>query len=391
MIVTDLLKKRLQRSSQHFQVALQVMTFKPHHLKRIMETGFAMYRGGEKANNPLFLHLEPTGVCNLKCTMCPRTESITRNLQHMDLATFKKICDQIDPIYIAFVGFGEPLANPETLDMVRYSVGKGIISRISSNATLLTEKRSRDILDSGLHQIWFSIDSPTPENFEKIRVGAKFGKTMEGIREFMRLRAELKSKILVTINFTITRENVHEIADMVRYCKNELNIMPTFARGYGYDITAQQNRALQAAPEVIAALDQGLAAARDAGWEPVELNLKTILFDLKDPIDGKGPCYFPYYTTAVSWDGKVTPCCLFYDYQMNLGNVKRDPFSQVWNGKAYQNFRIKLKKKRCDINICNTCPLNDISLHNIMHTISKVPLAGLLSKEKYAFIDRGEK
>ena len=84
-MISNLLKNKLQDSSQHFQVALQVLDLHPKNLKRIFETGYAMYRGTENAKNPLFLHIEPTGVCNLKCTMCPRTESITRDLRHMKL------------------------------------------------------------------------------------------------------------------------------------------------------------------------------------------------------------------------------------------------------------------------------------------------------------------
>ena len=61
------------------------------------------------------------------------------------------------------------------------------------------------------------------------------------------------------------------------------------------------------------------------------------------PKDGKGPCYFPYYTVAVSWDGKVSPCCLYYDYQIDLGSLDEKTFNEIWNGEAYKNFRIMLK------------------------------------------------
>jgi radical SAM protein with 4Fe4S-binding SPASM domain len=386
--ISEFIKNKLQDSSQHFQVALQVIDLNPRKMKRIIETGFSMYRGTERAKNPLFLHIEPTGACNLKCTMCPRTESITRELRHMKFEVFKKICDNIDPIFIAFVGFGEPLVNPRTLDMVTYSVKKGITSRISSNATMLNSTLSHRIIKTGLHQVWFSVDSPTAENFEQIRVGAQFDKTIAGIKEFDEIRQKEKSKLVITVNFTIIKENAHEISKMVKFCHEHLHILPTFARGYGYDIEAQQNRALKNTPEIQSYLQEGVHLAAEYNMHQVARNLQTISNDLKNPLDGRGPCYFPYYVVAVSWDGKASPCCLFYDYQMNLGNVAEKPFQEVWNGRAYQRFRMKLKTHRCDIKICNTCPLNDISLHNIMHKITKIPGAGLLTKEKYNYIDR---
>src|SRR3990167_5636562 len=378
-----LLIKKLQESSQHFQVALQVLKLSPRNVKRMFETGFAMYRGTKRAKNPLFLHIEPTGVCNLKCTMCPRTESITRDLRHMKFEFFKKICGGIDPIFVAFV---EPFLNPQILEMVRYCKKRKITARISSNATMLNSKLSREIIKTGLDQIWFSIDSPTPENFEKIRVRAKFQKTIEGIQEFKKITEQEKSKIVITINFTITQDNIHEVPLMVQFCHEKLKIIPTFARGYGYDIEQQQSRILKNSPLIQEILSQAIGLAAQYKMTEVVRNLTTISEDLKNSLDGKGPCYFPYYVVAVSWDGRVNPCCLYYDYQMKLGNLQEKSFEEVWNGKGYQTFRVKLKTNRCDLNICNTCPLNDVSLHNIMHKIQKFPGAKLLTKERYSYL-----
>lgn len=385
---SELIKSRLQQSSVHFQVALQVLDLTPRNIRRIIETGYWMYRGGKTAKMPLFLHIEPTGVCNLKCTMCPRTESITRELRHMSFENFKTILDSVDPIFVAFVGFGEPLLNPCTLDMVRYAVKQGINTRITSNATMLNTRLSQRILDSGLHQIWFSVDSPTPENFERIRVGAKFESTMAGIKEFMQIRADNKSTIKVTVNFTITKENAHEVPQMVKFCHGNLKLLVTFANSYGYDIKEQHARRITAS-EAETYIEEGRKTAAQLGLVEVEHNLATILGDVRNPLKGtKRPCYFPYYVTAVSWDGKVNPCCLFYDYQMNLGNFENKSFDEIWNGKAYQGFRIHLKSHRNEINICRTCPLHDVSLHNIMSSIYKLPGAKFLTYEKYERIDR---
>lgn len=386
--ISSFIKNKLQKSSQHFQVALQVIDLSPRKIKRILETGYAMYRGGKEARNPLFLHIEPTGACNLKCQMCPRTESITREMRHMSYDLFTKILDSVNPIIVALVGFGEPMVNPQTLDMVRYAVKKGVTTRISSNATLLNKKKSREIIQAGLHQIWFSIDSPDQVNFAAIRVGAQLDQVVQGIKEFIDISKELKSKIVVTINFTIFKENVHEIARMIKFCHEHLGVIPTFARGYGYDIDVQKNRALQNTGQIQQYLQDGIDEAQKNQMDQVVGNLETIKEDLLNSLDGKGPCYFPYYVVAVSWDGKVTPCCLFYDYQMKLGDFNKKSFDEIWNGKAYQSFRMKLKTNRQDINICNTCNLNDISLHNIMHQISAVPGLNKLTKERYELINR---
>jgi len=388
---SSFLKNKIQNSSQHFQVALQVLDPSPRKLARMIRTGWAMYQGRRTAPKPLFLHVEATGACNLRCSLCPRTTSITRDLRHMQLENFKRACDEVSPIFLAFVGFGEPLLNPHILDMVRYSVEKNITTRISTNATLLTPRLSRDLMATGIHQIWFSIDSPVKENFESIRVGADFDKTIAGIKEFVAIHREQKSKMAMTVTCTLTCDNIREVASMIRFCHEELRIFPSFARSYGYDIESQQSRTLKNTPEILSALDEGIALTRTFKLPAVENNLKTIKADLGHSLDGQGPCYFPYYAVAVSWNGEMTPCCLYYDYQMDLGNVFQQPFEQIWNGEAYQRFRIDLKTRRNEFKICNTCPLNDVSLHNLMAKISQVLGLGLLTKEKFELIQRPEK
>lgn len=388
MKIPKFLKDKLQASSQHFQVALQALDLKPGHFVRLWRSGRALYRGRPCAEKPLFLHIEPTGLCNLSCVMCPRGESMKRQMGHMPYDLFQRVCREVDPVFIAFVGFGEPLLHPDIVDMVRSCVKDGRVTRISTNAMLLNENLSRDLIQEGLHQIWFSIDSPHKENLEKIRVGADFDRIVNNIKEFMRIRDEEKSSIAVTLNFTLIEDNVGEIADMVRFAHDQLRVKPTFARGYGYDIQTQQDRTIKNTPEVVFSLEKAIVAAEEYELKDVVMNLQTILFDIQHPLDGKGPCYFPYYVTAVSWDGKITPCCLFYDYQMDIGNVQDGPFETRWNGEAYQEFRTKIKDHRMQMPICNTCPLNDVSLHNIMHRISKIPGMRWLSQRDYPLIKR---
>ena len=50
---------------------------------------------------------------------------------------------------------------------------------INSNATLLSEERSRKMLGTGLTRLRFSLDAATKETFEKIRIGAKYDSVMK--------------------------------------------------------------------------------------------------------------------------------------------------------------------------------------------------------------------
>ncbi|MEW5894767.1 MAG: radical SAM protein [Candidatus Omnitrophota bacterium] len=353
----------------------------------MFQSGWALYRGTAEAPKPLFLHLEPTGACNLQCVMCPRAKSITRQLGHMPFELFERICLEVDPVFVAFVGFGEPLLHPEIVDMVKWCVRHKKITRISTNATVLDSSLSRRLIEAGLHQIWFSFDSPDKENFEKIRKGADFEKVISNISDFMTIRKKLGSRMAVTMNFTLIRENMHELPRMLQFAYEKMHIKPTFARSYGYDIQAQQDRTVHDETEISGYIKEALGMAASMGLGDVKHNLETILNDIAHPLK-EGPCYFPYYVVAVSCDGKISPCCLFYDYQMDVGDLNRCSFDEIWNGRQYKKFRKELRFRRNAMRICGTCPLNDISLHNMMHQIQRIPGIKLLTKERYAFLQR---
>jgi len=389
MAIFQYFQDKLKRSSQHFQVALQGMRLRPWHLLRLWGCGWALYRGGPRAAKPVFLHLEPTGACNLKCVMCPRGEAMSRSMSgHMRLDLFQKICREVDPVFIAFVGFGEPLMHPQIDEMVRLCVRQGRNTRISTNAMRLDEAMSRALIAAGLHQIWFSLDSPHKECLESIRRGADFDRIVRNIRTFLRIRNQQGARVNATVNFTLIGGNIADAADMVDFSCKHLGIKPTFARGYGYDLTTHQDQTIRYSPEVTEHLRRAEDAARRYGWDDVARNLETIRADVSNPLDGRGPCYFPYYVTAVSWDGQITPCCLFYDYQMEIGNLAQGHFEEFWNGPVYQRFRREIEAHRTRLPICGTCPLSDVSLHNLMARFARIPGMKYFSRRVYWKIER---
>src|SRR5580692_7469018 len=69
--------------------------------KSIVEKSFKgdVYQELEKLrpSKPTVYQLETTNVCNMTCVMCPRTEKMQRKLGYMDVNTFRKIVEQLEP------------------------------------------------------------------------------------------------------------------------------------------------------------------------------------------------------------------------------------------------------------------------------------------------------
>ena len=103
--------------------------------------------------------------------MIPEANSKYIDDTHMDWETYKKIileaekygCPSLNP-----QGTNEPLLVPNFEDYIKFASQHGFIDiMMNSNATLLTEERSRKLLDSGITRISFSLDAYSKETFEK--------------------------------------------------------------------------------------------------------------------------------------------------------------------------------------------------------------------------------
>jgi len=138
---------------------------------------------------PLYLNIEPTNACNLKCHTC--SIDGTRKRGFMDLDLFRKIVDQAPKAGVyevaLFLG-GEPLLHKDLPYMVKYVVSKGLDARIYTNACMLTREKSEALLDAGLSFLGISFDGDNKEDYEKMRVGANYEKVLENVLTFLRLK-----------------------------------------------------------------------------------------------------------------------------------------------------------------------------------------------------------
>ena len=154
---------------------------KAEHLYRLAKI-FMAYRQ-KKVNGvplPIRLWIEPTPYCNLKCPMCPQSDpkinEVTKGKTHMDFELYKKIIDEAaGHVYdINLAHRGESTFHKGLPEMIQYASEKGIKTRLHTNATILNEKMSKAILESGLDLLSFSFDGFKKEPYEKIRIGSNF-------------------------------------------------------------------------------------------------------------------------------------------------------------------------------------------------------------------------
>jgi len=274
---------------------------------------------------PIRLWIEPTSVCNLACVMCPNKDLPSEQKGFMDFGLFRKIVDEAkDFIFdVHLLHRGESLAHPDFFRMVRYAHEAGLVTRFHTNGTLLTEDKSRRLLQSGLDQFAFSFDGFDAESYEKIRVNASFENTVGNIVRFLELKQKMKAKKPVTflelIHFPDVFQNTDQ--DARRAFLDRFKGLPLDR----VHIKELHNWA-------------GDTKAEERAKKPY------------------GPCTFLWHALVIFWDGSVLPCTQDFFGAYTLGNVRDTSLREIWNNEKMIALRAKLIARDIDdLETCSKC------------------------------------
>lgn len=185
--------------------------------------------------SPAVVTVETTTRCNLNCSFCHRAGH-PQPPRDMSCELFRKLVEEpdcrIDTINL--FGMGEPLLDPWLMERLALCRRLGIKTHVATNATLLDETASRELLTAGLDAITFSVDSVRPDVYEQLRVGATYSRTVRNILYFLeRCRAARRRPVVLVQMLRTNRTEKESNAlkrfwlsrgvDDVRLCRNELH------------------------------------------------------------------------------------------------------------------------------------------------------------------------
>jgi radical SAM protein with 4Fe4S-binding SPASM domain len=289
---------------------------------------------------PVSISFEPTTSCNLRCPECPSgLRAFTRPTGMLQNDFFHQTIDQLytELLYLVFYFQGEPDLNPAFLDMVAYASAKGIYTATSTNAHYLNDHNARRTIESGLDRLIISIDGTTQDVYEQYRVGGRLEKVLEGARNIVRWKKELKSKTpFVFFQFLVVRPNEHQLDD-IRRLAAEIGVdQVRFKTAQVYDYQNDPNGLIPANTKY-----SRYRRLPNGDWTP------------KHSLDNH--CWRLWHATVITWDGLVVPCCFDKDAQHPLGDLKGRPFKEVWRDDQYVRFRRQVLQSRKNIDICANC------------------------------------
>lgn len=271
---------------------------------------------------PIHLDIESTAACNLKCPMCFQSFNPPKP-GFMEMQLFKKLIDEgaekgLCSIKLNFRG--EPLLHPKIADMVKYAKDNGIIEvMFNTNATLLTEEKSRQLIIAGLDKIICSVDGYTKEFYESIRRGATFEKTLENIKRIQKIKREMGTdKPVLRTQMVILKS----IKNPDEFIKNYVDFWGKIA--------------------------DHVAVEDEIEWDYSKIKGNVVYEPFR--------CPQPWQRLFVRWDGVITLCCGDLYEDMPLGNAYDTTIEEVWKSSRMENIRRLLKNGESHkIPICKVC------------------------------------
>jgi MoaA/NifB/PqqE/SkfB family radical SAM enzyme len=246
--------------------------------------------GRDRAPTLLSANLEVTSRCNLRCTFCPTGNgSLRRPARHMEPDLFRRALEGAARLEFALLfQWGEPLLHPAFFDLARAARARGTRTLVTTNGTLLDDRRVRALLDAGIDRVTVSVDGDE-ETHRRVR-GIPLSATRDAVRRLVAARDASGAPTAVDVSMVV-------------------------------------------APET-----ERAAQAFRAAWRGLVDRVQAI------PLLVRGVrrtrCREPWRGgLVVLADGRVTVCCVDHDGDLAVGDARTQTLAEIWNGEPMRRLR----------------------------------------------------
>ena len=149
-----------------------------------------------------------TQRCNLKCVHCyAHAVEPSKHKDPISTDQAKTIIDdlaQFGAPVMLFSG-GEPLVREDLVELAKYATSKGMRAVISTNGTLITKAKARELKEVGLSYVGISLDGSEAVHDQFRAVSGAYKLALKGVEN---CQAE---GLKVGLRFTISKRNAQEV------------------------------------------------------------------------------------------------------------------------------------------------------------------------------------
>ncbi len=337
------------------------------------------------------VYIEPTVACNLDCITCFRNAweqpigRMTEETFEQIFAGLKAMAPAIPSVY--FGGIGEPLFHQKTVEWIRHIKQElGVKVELITNGTILTEKKSRELIDAGLDVLWVSLDGATPDSFADVRMGAELPTIIENLKRLFKMRKGGHfPQPEIGVAFVAMKRNINDLPKLIK-------LGHTFGAKY-YSVSnvqpptadMQEDRLYLRTMRNIAYLPSPMLPKlslpkMDFNEETQAALIETFNSGCNISFAGNNwggandVCNFVESgTMSIAWTGDVSPCWPLMHTHVSylhgkprlskkhvIGNVRDSSLSEIWADPGYTAYRERLHNfVFAPCTFCGGCELSE--------------------------------
>lgn len=297
------------------------------------------------------IQLEPTSRCNLNCITCVRSSHpdqwLERDLSPSLFAGLRTVLHRTDTLHLQ--GWGEPLLLDHLGEYIISAKQAGCRVSFTSNGFNLDAIRARQLVQSGVDGITFSMAGSSATVHDGLRGESSLQRLEESIDILNRVKKSLKSETpLLAVSYLLTPETIRELPQAVLWCAGR-NIRVLAGVQLTHPASGRQ-QSLQLFPCPAKAHRTTIRlAGLYAVCKGVRLQLPSLSPSLT-PICDKNPLS----NLSISADGTVAPCVFLnaptsspiawlgngsQTSSFCLGNIGEQSLDAIWQSSTYTSFR----------------------------------------------------
>src|SRR3954464_8244836 len=286
---------------------------------------------------PYTLVAELSYQCPLHCPYCSNPVDIGGERYRAELETehwtrvFRE-ARALGGLQLALPG-GEPMLRRDLDELVAAGREAGLYSTLVTAGTLLTPKRAAALKDAGLDHVQVSIQSPDPEENDRIAGNRSFAKKIAAARAARELGFPL------TINCVLHRQNLDRVEALLLLAEElgAQRVELANTQYYGWAVVNQQ--ALMPTREQLERGEEAVRRFRERVGPRI-----TVLWVLPDYFEElPKPCMGGWgrTTIVVAPNGDALPCQAAATIPgLEFANVRDHPLAWIWDeSEAFGRFR----------------------------------------------------
>lgn len=297
-------------------------------------------------DSPIYLMIEPTNRCNMKCKMCSREE--LTDIGDMSYDMFKKTLEMLPNIRtVKFQGLGEAYLAKDAVKMLELCKERSI-DIVSITNCLWPAGIDIPYVMSLLNHLYISYHASDEKTYLEIVGTGNWKRLHENIEIIVRNKGKCDvvfNCVLSNINYLQAPKIVERAYSMgVEGVRFQIMQNWTTEKEELYDDLLGLQQVNQ---------DKMIEVLKEAYDKGKKLGVAVSLVG-NDEFDYTH-CIWPFERVYINKNGDILPCHMRPNPMYSVGNIFDDSFDEVWNGEKYSIMRQLLRENKAP-EMCIECP-----------------------------------